>query len=295
MNTLFNNITPRNDEVLFVIGNGFDLAHGIESSYWDFAQWVKAQGNNRLIWLMDIFFSNKRSLWSDVETALGEYDEEEIFDYCSPEEDIDYDHMLRSVAAVEDSPDSLFKPTLEEFLSVYREWVDSIDISQAKVNQKLLPDYKYLTFNYTETLEQVYGIPSTQVLHIHGSRLQNDAYILGHNNFKDEHLYDTLNGELYFEQDTKNKIISWMNVLCKDTQGIIRRNQLFFDSLDNIKLVVIKGHSLYDVDWPYFDEIARHVSKEAQWLFFYHSEADLDRVEKYTNHLRITNNRLVQS
>lgn len=129
MNALFNNITPRNDELLFVIGNGFDLAHGIESSYWDFAQWVKAQGNNQLIELMDIFFSNKCSLWSDVETALGKYDEEGIFDYCRPEEDIDYDHMLRSVAAVEDAPDLLFKPTLEEFLSVYREWVDSIDIS----------------------------------------------------------------------------------------------------------------------------------------------------------------------
>lgn len=295
MNALFNNITPCNDEVLFVIGNGFDLAHGIESSYWDFAQWVKAQGNNQLIGLMDIFFSNNRSLWSDVETALGEYDEEDILDYCRPEEGIDYDHMLRSVAAVEDAPDFLFKPTLEEFLSEYREWVDSIDISRATVNQELLPDYRYLTFNYTEMLEQIYGIPSTQVFHIHGSRLQHDDYILGHNNFKDEHLYDTLNGELYFEQDTKNKIISWMNVLYKNTQGIIHRNQLFFDSLCNIKLVVVKGHSLYDVDWPYFDEIAKHVSKDAQWLFFYHSEADLDRIEKYTNHLGITNYRLSQS
>lgn len=71
MNTLIPNIPPHNDEVLYVIGNGFDLSHGIESSYRHFAQWVKAQGNNQLIGLMDTFFSNKRSLWSDVETALG--------------------------------------------------------------------------------------------------------------------------------------------------------------------------------------------------------------------------------
>ncbi len=26
--------------VLYIIGNGFDLAHGIKSSYWDFRKWV---------------------------------------------------------------------------------------------------------------------------------------------------------------------------------------------------------------------------------------------------------------
>ena len=295
MVVLFPNIAPRNDEVLFVIGNGFDLSHGIKSGYWDFEQWVKAQGHNQLIGLMDTFFSNKRSLWSDVETALGEYDEGDILDYCSPEEGIDYDHMLRSVIAIEDAPDSFFKPTLEEFLSIYRDWVDSIDILQAKANQKLLSDYKYLTFNYTETLEQVYCIPSSQVLHIHGSRLQKDDYIIGHNCLKDPNLYDTLNGEFYFEQDAKNKIICWMNGLYKDTQSIIHRNQQFFASLGNIKLIVVKGHSLYYVDWPYFDEIFKYADKTAEWLFFYYSENDLRRVEKYIKHIGITNYRLEQS
>lgn len=295
MNTLFPNITPHNGEVLYVIGNGFDLSHEIESSYRNFAQWVKAQGNDQLIGLMDAFFSNKHDLWSDVETALGEYDEGEILDFCRPEEGIDYDHMMRSVAAVEDAPNSFFKPTLEEFLSAFRDWVNDIDISQAKANQKLSPDSKYLTFNYTETLEFVYGIPKSQVLHIHGSRLLNNDYILGHNNLKDANQHDTLNGELYFEQETKNKIISWMNDLYKDTQNIIHRNQHFFNSLGNIKWVVVKGHSLYDVDWPYFDEIAKHISKNVQWTFFYHSEEDLERMRKYIKHVGIIDYRLEQS
>lgn len=295
MNTLFPNITPHNDEVLYVMGNGFDLSHGIESSYRNFAQWVKAQGNDHLIGLMDAFFSNKHDLWSDVETALGEYDEGEILDFCRPEEGIDYDHMMRSVAAVEDAPNSFFKPTLEEFLSAFRDWVNDIDISQAKANQNLSPDSKYLTFNYTETLEFVYGIPKSQVLHIHGSRLLNNDYILGHNNLKDANQHDTLNGELYFEQETKNKIISWMNDLYKNTQSIIHRNQHFFNSLGNIKWVVVKGHSLYDVDWPYFDEIAKHISKNAQWTFFYHSEEDLERMRKYIKHVGIIDYRLEQS
>lgn len=295
MNTLFPNITPRNDEVLFIFGNGFDLSHGIESGYWHFAQWVRMQGNNRLIEMMDIFFSNKRLLWNDIETALGEYDEEAIFDYCRPDEGIDYDHAMRSMAVAEDAPDWIFQPVLDEFLSSFRDWVESIDIGCAKPNQKLLPDYQYLTFNYTETLESIYSIPKSQVVHIHGSRMLKDDYILGHNNLKDENLHDILNGELLFEQDTKNKIIHWMNGLYKDTKSIIHRNQRFFNSLGNIKQVVVRGHSLYSVDWPYFDEVANHVNKEAQWCFFYYSNEDIERIKKYISHFGISNYKLDQS
>lgn len=289
MNTLFP-ISPMPSEVLYILGNGFDLSHGIESSYWHFEQWVKAQGNSRLIGLIDTFFSNKRDLWSDIETALGEYDEEAIYEYCKPDEDIDYDHMMRSVAACEDGPDWLFKPVLDEFLEAFVEWVDSIDISQAKQNRTLYADSQYLTFNYTETLEKVYGIPSDHVKHIHGSRISaGDTYIIGHNIHKPENLHDTQNGELYFEQDTKNKIIGWMNSVRKDTSSIILRNQQYFKTLKNIKHVEVIGHSLYEVDWPYFDEVARCISPNAHWIFHAHTAADRQRINTYMVHSGITN------
>lgn len=292
--TLFPDLYPKDNEVLYIIGNGFDIAHDIESRYWDFKQWVQAQGNTRLIGLMDTFFSNKRDLWCDVETALGEYDEEVIFDYCRPDEDIDYDHMMRSVAAVEDAPDWLFKPVLDEFLENFSKWVDAIDITNAKRNRSLHRDSKYLTFNYTETLETVYGIPSTNVKHIHGCRLvKGDVYIIGHNNLKSDNLHDTTNGEMYFEQDTKNKIIGWMNGVYKDTQNIIHQNQDFFKSLSNIKNIVVIGHSLYDVDWAYFDEVVKRAGINAQWVFHYHSKEDADRINAFITHSGINNYRLV--
>lgn len=108
---------------------------------------------------MDVFFSNEHYLWADVETALREYREEEIFDYCKPNEGIDYDHMMRSVAAIEERPDWLFKPIVDEFLENFTDLVDSIDISHERPQQQLKHQSKYLTFNYTETLEKVYGIP----------------------------------------------------------------------------------------------------------------------------------------
>ena len=73
--------------------------------------------------MMNLFFSNEHYLWADVET--GEYREEEIFDYCKPNEEIDYDHPMRSVAAIEDGPDWLFKPILNDFLDRFTDWVKS--------------------------------------------------------------------------------------------------------------------------------------------------------------------------
>ena len=244
--------------------------------------------------MMNVFFSNEHDLWADIETALGEYREEEIFDYCKPDEEIDYDHMMRSVAAIEDAPDWLFKPILDDFLNSFTDWVNSIDISQARQQLQLEPQSRYLTFNYTETLEKVYGTPADNILHIHGSRVvKGGAYIMGHNNIKPDDLYDTLNGELYFEQDTKNKIIGWMNELHKDTSSIIRHNATFFRSLSGITHVVVIGHSVNEVDWPYFDEVNKNIGPNAQWQFHSHLSEDKERIEAYIAHSGIVNFQIV--
>lgn len=39
-------------ETLIIIGNGFDRAHDIESSYWDFREWLCKKGNHKLVSLL---------------------------------------------------------------------------------------------------------------------------------------------------------------------------------------------------------------------------------------------------
>ena len=140
-------------ETLIIIGNGFDRAHNIESSYWDFREWLCKKGNRQLVDMMDTFFSNQRDVWSGIEQALGEYNEEAILDYCRPDEEFDLDHSLSSSARVEDSPNDIFQPVLDEFKEAFHEWVDSIEINGIEKQYTLDPDCRYLTFNYTDTLE----------------------------------------------------------------------------------------------------------------------------------------------
>lgn len=269
--TLFPDIQLDNN-TLFIIGNGFDLAHGIKSSYWNFREWL---GNNRsnLIGMMDIFFSNQRDVWSSIEQALGEYNEESILDYCRPDEEFDYDHSLSSSARVEDSPMAIFRPVLEEFRQAFRDWVNSIEISGIEKVYKLNTDSRYLSFNYTDTLETEYGISQNQVTHIHGSRLNDDEYIIGHNNNRDPSSVWDDDG-LTFEQQAYENIIVWMNEFTKQYNRNIANHYSFFDSLYNIKQIIVIGHSMSKVDWPYFREIIKNIGKEIPWIVYCHSIDD---------------------
>lgn len=264
--------TLSDNRILYIIGNGFDLAHGIKSSYWNFREWL---GNNRsnLIGMMDIFFSNQRDVWSSIEQALGEYNEESILDYCRPDEEFDYYHSLSSSARVEDSPMTFFQPVLEEFRDAFRDWVDSIEISGIEKVYKLNTDSRYLSFNYTDTLETEYGIAQNKVTHIHGSRLNDEEYIIGHNNNRNpSSVWDDYG--LTFEQQAYENIIVWMNEFTKQYNRNIANHSSFFDSLYDIKQIIVIGHSMSKIDWPYFREIIKNIGKEIPWIVYCHSIDD---------------------
>mgnify|MGYP001777100216 FL=1 len=289
MNYLFPEIEQQNKKTLIVIGNGFDLANGIKSSYSDFKQWLNKNGKHRLIGLMDTFFSNKRDVWGDIEKALGEYDEDSIIEYCQPDEEFDYDHPTRSMAAVEDSPDWIFRPILDEFIEAFKDWVDNINILNAEKICDLPIECKYLTFNYTETLERIYGIPEDNILHIHGSRLSDKEYVIGHDNFRNpDDVYNDESQMLYIQQ-TQSKIIEWMNGLVKDSTSIIHQNQEFFDSLSDMEQVIVYGHSFYEVDWPYMKEIVKHIGISKLWAISYYKSKDLEQINSFIKEVSLEN------
>lgn len=273
---------------LYVIGNGFDLAHGIKSSYKDFKKWLLENKNNHLVDMLDVFFSHDYDVWNGIEQALGSYDEDSILDYCRPDEEFDFDHSLSSAARVEDSPMAIFQPVINEFKEVFTDWVNSIEITNAEKIYTLDADSRYLTFNYTETLEMVYGIPKDNICHIHGSRLAHSEYVVGHNNSRDaKDVWG--DDEIIFEQQAKENIITWMNDFTKDYDGNIGKNQAFFDSTRGVKQIITYGHSLNEIDWPYFDEIIRMTGNDAKWIIHAFSPNDRTHAIMFQKHFGLTN------
>lgn len=281
--SLFPELDKLESETLIIVGNGFDIAHGIKSTYGSFRDWLMEKNESGLIGLMDTFFSNKRDVWNDVEKALGEYDEESILSFCRPDEEFDYDHSLSSSARIEDSSMAIFQPVLEQFKGEYDEWVELIKISGAKRILDLSPNCRYLTFNYTDTLETIYGIPQQNIVHIHGSRLKHDEYIIGHNHYRDSS--DVWDKEsIIFESQAMENIIESMNDFVKDYRRNIDKYSDFFSKLSEIKQVICYGHSMNKVDWPYFEEIISKVGKDVPWRISCYCKEDFENVHEFKSH-----------
>ena len=147
-----------------------------------------------------------------------------------------------------------------------------------------------MTFNYTETLEKVYGIPESNILHIHGSRIKKDhKYIIGHNNRRDPNEAYNDEKQLPFLQPAQSNIINWMNDLVKDTKAIIGENPQFFSKLSDTERVVVYGHSLSEIDWPYMKEIVRNIGTNKTWSISYHSEEDSKQIDLFVKEMGLKN------
>lgn len=282
------------NNVLFIIGNGFDLSHGIESKYENFREYLDDIGKYNLLNLVNSFFDTSGTLWSDFESTLGKYDTETILEECRPDESIDFDHYMQSTAAIEDSPISFLKPTLEELKTEFSNWVNSIPLNGIDpIFKKLSPSSWYLTFNYLETLEAIYHIPRDHVFHIHGSRIDHGDYIFGHCNLQ-ENPYGYDEDLPHYEEEARANIVDIMNEYVKQYEYNINQCQLFHIDLQRIAKIVVVGHSLSMSDWPYFIEIKKHLSPEVPWHISYHSRDEASSIEKKCLNLKISNYELFQ-
>lgn len=279
---LFPNFGIKDEERLYIIGNGFDIHHWIDSKYSDFKKWVQKNKDAGLVGMMDQFFSNECEFWADIENALGDYRENEITDFCEPisSDDFKYDHPGQWQAGLEDSIPTVFGGVMDDFRDAFEEWVRSIDISGIEADLVLPVGSKYLTFNYTETLEKFYGIPKNNVLHLHGDRtIPDDVLIIGHGNPRDTGEPFEDESELLPYQNAYSEVIEIMNEWAKRPESIIQHHEQFFQSLSNCKTACTVGLSYSEIDLPYLKEIAKRVAPDCIWLLKYYSEDDRMKAE----------------
>lgn len=301
--TTVENIDLSNPEqALFIIGNGFDLMHGIPSSYWDFQ---KSLGkHNELRYYLETYIKCD-NLWSDFENNLAHLDAGamldvvdmwlQIYDAYDPDaKAADYYSAIDiAMLPIEIITDKLPKR--------FRQWVDSLVIDPQKkpLANLLYPSARYLSFNYTDTLEISYDVPATSINYIHGCRKnKKDSLILGHVpdvDYLDE--YQPAQGLVpQYQSKRKNALLDnamdigatqWISYYdeqtTKHTPEIIESNRPYWDLMTDIESIVTIGHSLAKVDYPYFSEIVRYNNGKAEWYIGYHSSQDLQRITTFVN------------
>ena len=197
---------------LFIIGNGFDIAHGLKTSYWYFMEYLEKYAEDFYTEFVSLYgyppygpdrFNSKKdereyykrrreseyeALWKDLEHTLGIADEQNMLDFsASTVESLD---LESGPVGIEDTLNYYweeqygFMTQLNDYL--YR-WARQIRLFKATPqSDRLLNNTNdcFMTFNYTNTLERIYHIPNVNVLHIHGG-LPPVCYtkpIIGHGN-----------------------------------------------------------------------------------------------------------------
>lgn len=266
---------------LYIIGNGFDLAHGIPTRYRDYHEWLKAEGEQWMMDMLEFYFGNepgehRNILWSDLERALGVYSIKDIYDFLRGGHKLDIDHVMRSVGEVEAEVQYHFVEICHKFNETFARWCRSIDLTSASKLSlfNFTPSDRFLTFNYSDTLEKVYGVAESQILHIHGRAVQpNDEMIVGHN--RPATMPQEIEEDFYDHEANYKAIIDTVNKLEKKTREIIGRNRKFFNAQNDVKEVVVVGHSVADVDMPYFEVVKKNIASGANWRFSYYNDIDV--------------------
>ena len=200
---------------LFIIGNGFDKGHGLNTSYWDFRTYLKnmypeflyAFESHYYIYPANYEEAQKNLLWNELEKNLANIDEDVIIDDA-----LQMDIALESGdVGIEDTLYEYFTEEykyIERLAKYLKQWVRTIRIRDVKPKTSLINNFQealYITFNYTAVLERVYGISEGRIIHIHGSLRDHECDpVLGHGNIvRIEKIDDRLEeaGRMYDEKE----------------------------------------------------------------------------------------------
>lgn len=179
---------------VLILGNGFDISHGLPTKWVDFQNEIEASEENQdyinLSRMIKKYKLDKNyNLWSDVEKALGKM--------WSKENSEEMDKFL-----------DLFTICFQKYLK------ENVNENIRKsANNDLIEFFKsfdhIINFNYTGTLERLYGI-NEKVWHIHG-RINDDTLekvhvVIGCDKDNEHCMIDNFNGEMG---------ISKSNLICR--------------------------------------------------------------------------------
>jgi len=284
--------------ILYIIGNGFDLHHNLKTKYSDFKEYLQ-KVNSSLEYLLDMSFSV--DLWSDFENHLASLDIKEIFsdnDDLLPDDDSDRDG---DKYILPDKLEQIKEDLTTGLKNTLRDWILNLYYPSNLNNFLLFLDKNagFLTLNYSDTLERFYYIEPEQITYLHNKAkserhsfkpdemdyLKDDSdIIIGHaleNQKVSVPHYNSRGFKTYYAyEEGLDALKPYFQSSFKNTDQIISDNSCFFDNLSNIKKVIIIGHSLSDVDMPYFKTISKRAINVNAWEITFYGDDNLNNIKQ---------------
>lgn len=293
---------------LYVIGNGFDLHHGLPSSLTGFRNYSKHSKFYRLYENGVFMMLADQTLdehWQDLEVNLANFDIDELIEYASQYYDDD-PHKNQFVYEVESAIDAI-TTGLTEDLNKYLSLAENHTVEQGKL-LLLDTDARFLCFNYTNTLERIYNISPDGICYIHGKLNSSEApIVVGHGMEASEYeVQPPIDISTLSEEEIEafsdsyspdyeyavSEARGYFKRSYKDTTACIKASSQFLQSLSDIESVIILGHSLSKIDKRYFDYVNQIVRPNSQWWATYYSSSEKDEIFERLDEIVEDHNRI---
>ena len=299
---------------LYIIGNGFDIYHGIPCGFLNFKDWVKEHDAVLYFRLLKVYkYVWDDDWWSAFETSLGKLN----ISYYANEIGNLYDPEYVKDGTIEERTKCASIKVTEEFTKIrdalrtdFQQWLIEA-YRKCNIDRiiQLFDESRFLSFNYTKTLEDVYGINSKQICHIHGIIDDKDSMIVGHGlgleEFNDvldcqklrveaEIFYKGFKTELQYvtpphKELTEQSTIYSLSALQKNVKGCMQKNEKFFNDILDVQRIYAYGFSFSPIDMPYIEKIIRRTKPETHWVISYYSQEDKRRIMDFIVHYNIPN------
>lgn len=295
-------------KTLYIIGNGFDLHHGLNTSYQSFAFYLQDHHVDiydlltEYFGLPDIDRANqddhRNPYWSMFEKSLADIDYEQVLDdnsnyLADPASD---DFRDGDWHALQIEMEGISEMLTNELFAAFKSFIIAVHFPPLSAGIRLNIDASatFLNFNYTDTLEVYYAVPDENILYIHGkAKTADTVLVLGHgvepDSFKKEEPKPPENAtedeiewwrqemaenyDLPYEMG-RDEILGYYYGSFKQTKKIIEDNTAFFEGLAGTEKVIVLGHSLGEVDHPYLRKVLASINDcSVPWYVSYYDES----------------------
>lgn len=124
---------------LYVIGNGFDKAHGLLTGYKDFANYLFKYQHKKYKRIGLLYNqSDENWLWKDYEANLSNID----IDGCVEKRINCWNSLSRHEV------ENLFNSLYQDLQDLFHKWITTINVDGCQRIMNLSPTDYYITFNY---------------------------------------------------------------------------------------------------------------------------------------------------
>ena len=255
--------------VLYILGNGFDKAQGMKTSYPEFYEYLKTidpSKESELLKLLKSEITDNTELWSDMEEALGQFTEKiESFDEF---ENLYYeitDHLQDHLNKEDEKfiPSNDLKTKFQDDFLTLSKYLGDIDKPRFSLFSNSVSRGKEvyaMTFNYTNTLEKLLNMGKSsnkvfdssrklnEIIHIHGTL--KDTIILGVDNIE-----QIANKKFRDNDDFKDFMIKLQSNQCMKYTRHLR----CADLIASADCIVLHGVSLGDTDAHWWKLIGKQL------------------------------------